>query len=114
MNRFSGRVAIVSGAGRGIGAAIAKRLASEGATVAAVDIDGDSAGKTAQAAEGEVFSRYHAEAGIAAEHCLAPSFAETNWARVVELSCFDQSGTQLWRHEIRASDLKFTPTAVLR
>jgi predicted RNA polymerase sigma factor len=28
---------------------------------------------------GETVSRYHAEAGIAAEHCLAPSYAETNW-----------------------------------
>jgi len=31
-----------------------------------------------------VFSRYHAEAGIAAEHCLAPSFSETRWDRIVE------------------------------
>ena len=38
----------------------------------------------ARSAEGDVFSRYHAEAGIAAEHCLAPSFAETRWDRVVE------------------------------
>jgi RNA polymerase sigma-70 factor (ECF subfamily) len=38
----------------------------------------------ASAAEGDVFSRYHAEAGIAAEHCLAPSFAETRWDRIVE------------------------------
>jgi RNA polymerase sigma-70 factor (ECF subfamily) len=38
----------------------------------------------AQSAEGDVFSRYHAEAGIAAEHCLAPSFAETRWDRIVE------------------------------
>lgn len=37
----------------------------------------------AQSAEGEVFSRYHAEAGIAVEHCLAPSFAETRWDRIV-------------------------------
>jgi RNA polymerase sigma factor (sigma-70 family) len=36
-----------------------------------------------RAAQGEVFSRYHAEAGVAAEHCLAPSFAETRWDRVV-------------------------------
>ena len=28
----------------------------------------------ARAASGEVFSRFHAEAGIAAEHCFAPSF----------------------------------------
>lgn len=38
----------------------------------------------ARSAEGEVFSRYHAEAGIAAEHCLAPSFAETRWDRIVD------------------------------
>lgn len=38
----------------------------------------------ARSAEGDVFSRYHAEAGIAAEHCLAPSFSETRWDRIVE------------------------------
>jgi RNA polymerase sigma-70 factor (ECF subfamily) len=38
----------------------------------------------ARSAHGDVFSRYHAEAGIAAEHCLAPSLAETRWDRVVE------------------------------
>ncbi len=37
-----------------------------------------------KSAQGDVFSRYHAEAGIAAEHCLAPSFDETNWQRITE------------------------------
>jgi len=37
-----------------------------------------------KSASGDAFSRYHAEAGIAAEHCLSPSFEETNWERVVE------------------------------
>jgi len=41
----------------------------------------------ARSAQGEVFSRYHAEAGIAAEHCLAPSFCETRWERIVE--CYE-------------------------
>jgi RNA polymerase sigma-70 factor (ECF subfamily) len=36
----------------------------------------------ARSAAGDRFSRYHAEAGIAAEHCLAPSFAETRWDRI--------------------------------
>ena len=38
----------------------------------------------AKSAEGNTFSRYHAEAGIAAEHCLASSFHETRWDKVVE------------------------------
>ena len=41
----------------------------------------------AKSAQGETFSRYHAEAGIAAEHCLAPSFAETRWEKVAE--CYE-------------------------
>ncbi len=38
-----------------------------------------------RAASGEQFSRYHAEAGIAAEHCFAPSFAETRWSEIAGL-----------------------------
>jgi NAD(P)-dependent dehydrogenase (short-subunit alcohol dehydrogenase family) len=40
MQRFSDRHALVTGAGSGIGLAIAKRLASEGATVGLLDLDG--------------------------------------------------------------------------
>ena len=49
--RFKDRVAIVTGAGSGIGAATAKRLASEGAAVVAADWNGDAAGKTASEIE---------------------------------------------------------------
>ncbi len=38
-----------------------------------------------RAARGEIFSRYHVEAGIAAEHCLAPTYAETRWDEIARL-----------------------------
>lgn len=38
-----------------------------------------------RSATGNVFSRFHAEAGIAAEHCFAPSFEETRWQEIADL-----------------------------
>ncbi|MEJ2869180.1 SDR family NAD(P)-dependent oxidoreductase [Actinomycetospora sp. OC33-EN08] len=52
MGRHDGKVAIVTGAGRGIGRAIAETLATEGATVVATDVDEATAKDTAQTVGG--------------------------------------------------------------
>ena len=48
MSRLAGKVAVVTGSGRGIGRAIAIRYAQEGAQVVVTDIDGDNAKNVAE------------------------------------------------------------------
>jgi 2-hydroxycyclohexanecarboxyl-CoA dehydrogenase len=48
MNRFENKVAVVTGAGGGIGSAIARRLAAEGALVVVTDVNGDAAATVVQ------------------------------------------------------------------
>jgi 3-oxoacyl-[acyl-carrier protein] reductase len=48
MRRYEGRVAVVTGAARGIGAGIARRFADEGASVAVLDLDDSTAAETAK------------------------------------------------------------------
>jgi NAD(P)-dependent dehydrogenase (short-subunit alcohol dehydrogenase family) len=52
MGELAGKAAIVTGGGRGIGEAIARRLAAAGARVLVADIDGDSASRVATSIDG--------------------------------------------------------------
>jgi len=53
MQRFDGKVAIVTGAARGIGEAYAKALAHEGARVVVADLDDEGASKVAASIEAD-------------------------------------------------------------
>ncbi|MFN8215320.1 MAG: SDR family oxidoreductase [Solirubrobacterales bacterium] len=53
MNRFEGRTAVVTGGAMGLGAAICRRLAAEGARVLIVDRDGERGAETAAALPGD-------------------------------------------------------------
>jgi NAD(P)-dependent dehydrogenase (short-subunit alcohol dehydrogenase family) len=57
MDRLGGKRAIVTGAGAGIGEAIAIRLSSEGARVALADLDGHAAERIAGGIEGKTLVR---------------------------------------------------------
>ena len=54
MGELDGRVALVTGAGRGIGKAIAERLAADGAAVVVNDVDEDVARAAAREIPGSV------------------------------------------------------------
>jgi NAD(P)-dependent dehydrogenase (short-subunit alcohol dehydrogenase family) len=57
MDRLESKRAVVTGAGAGIGRAIALRLASEGARVALADVDEEAARKVASEIDGETLVR---------------------------------------------------------
>jgi 2-hydroxycyclohexanecarboxyl-CoA dehydrogenase len=57
MGRLDGKIAIVTGAGQGIGKAIAEKLAAEGATIVVSDLDEATAKATASALPGAVAVR---------------------------------------------------------
>jgi NAD(P)-dependent dehydrogenase (short-subunit alcohol dehydrogenase family) len=52
MRGLAGKTAVVTGGGRGIGAATAQRLSHEGVSLVIVDIDGDRASETVRALDG--------------------------------------------------------------
>jgi 3-oxoacyl-[acyl-carrier protein] reductase len=71
MSKLSGKVALVSGSGRGIGRAIALKLASEGARIVVNDLDEAPAQEVA-----EEIGRAGGDAVICAGNVTAPDFGE--------------------------------------
>ena len=111
MNRFEGRTAIVSGAARGIGRAIAERLATEGATVALVDIDVDGIENAALEIGGSCFA---VATDIAEPDAVAALHSEVtkktgqldvlvNAAAIVPFVPWDELTFEEWRRVMRVN-----------
>ncbi len=91
MQRLQDRVAVITGAGSGIGLASAKRMAAEGARIVAVDID-ERAGKAAADETGGLF--------IAADVA-----SETDVMRL-----FDETAAEFGRIDIAFNNAGISPT----
>jgi 3-oxoacyl-[acyl-carrier protein] reductase len=72
--RLAGRVALVTGAGSGIGRASARRLAAEGAAVVVTDLDPDAARETAAPLGARALAL---ELDVTDENAIAAAVAET-------------------------------------
>jgi len=70
----------------------------------------------AQSAEGGEVSEYHLQAGIAACHCLAPSFAATDWQQILRLydrlTAFDNSPIVALNRAVAVAEVQGAPAGM--
>ncbi len=101
---LSGRCALVTGAGSGIGLAIARRLARDGARLALLDVDGDAVEKAASeigdgalACVADVSQRAQVDAAVARVHeTLGPVHVLVNNAGIEAFEPFSGIREETW------------------
>ena len=104
---FVGRRALVTGAGAGIGAAVAKRLAAAGASVAVVDLDEAAAGEVVSEIEGAGGKAVALRADVSSEVSVGASVASAaetlggldilvNNAGIVLIKRFEDTTAEEW------------------
>ncbi len=111
MNRFIGKVVIVTGGASGIGLATARRLAAEGALVAIVDRDGEAAARTAQGLIDSGNQALALPADVSDARAVARAFQEAarrfgrldavvNSAGIIARGSLEETSEEEWRRVI--------------
>ena len=107
--RFEGQVAVVTGAGRGIGRAIALRFASEGARVACVSRTEQNAKKTTDEMNGLRSESAKAYAVDVADHAAVQKIAASILGALLLLLVGGVVGAQIgtrWCAKLRGEELR--------
>ncbi|MFJ3694978.1 SDR family NAD(P)-dependent oxidoreductase [Streptomyces sp. NPDC090052] len=110
--RFEGYAVLITGAGRGIGAATARRFTDEGARVLVTDLDGDRAEKTAAALPGalpftcDVTDRSAVEAAVAyavGEFGALDVLVNNAYACSPDAPLFEDEDDESWHRDLDAT-----------